>query len=119
MMQIMRTRARQKRAKRVPHIISSNGLILSWHCAARPEPQALVLRGRTARAAKSRKTPRGLLPIVPKEILHVINVALKSREPSDYQVSILEVAGSSSQVEDNLKMVAGWKAKLAKRGQWG
>jgi hypothetical protein len=46
---------------------------------------------------------------------HGGNVALKSREPSDYQVSILEVAGSSSEVEDVLKMEARWKAKIQSR----
>jgi hypothetical protein len=46
---------------------------------------------------------------------HGGNVALKSREPSDYQVSILEVAGSSLQIEDILKMEARWKEKLQSR----
>jgi hypothetical protein len=46
---------------------------------------------------------------------HGGNVALKSREPSDYQVSILEVAGSSAQVEDLLKMEIRWKEKLQSR----
>jgi hypothetical protein len=46
---------------------------------------------------------------------HGGNVALKSREPSDYQVSILEVAGSSSQIEDVLKMESRWKAKIQSR----
>jgi hypothetical protein len=43
---------------------------------------------------------------------HGGNVALKSREPSDYQVSILEVAGSSLQIEDILAMETRWKHKL-------
>ena len=43
---------------------------------------------------------------------HGGNVALKSREPSDYQVSILEVAGSSLQVEDIVNMETRWKRKL-------
>ena len=43
---------------------------------------------------------------------HGGNVALKSREPSDYQVSILEVAGSEAQIEDILKMETRWKRKL-------
>jgi hypothetical protein len=46
---------------------------------------------------------------------HGGNVALKSREPSDYQVSILEVAGSSQQIDDILKMEARWKRKLRSR----
>jgi hypothetical protein len=46
---------------------------------------------------------------------HGGNVALKSREASDYQVSILEVAGSNSQVDDILKMEARWKAKIQSR----
>jgi hypothetical protein len=43
---------------------------------------------------------------------HGGNVALKSREPSDYQVSILEVAGSNVHFEDILAMEARWKSKL-------
>lgn len=43
---------------------------------------------------------------------HGGNVGLKSRNPSDYQVSILEVAGSSAVTEDILKMEARWKSKL-------
>jgi hypothetical protein len=36
------------------------------------------------------------------------NVGLKSRQPSDYQVSILEVAGSAASVDDLLRMEALW-----------
>jgi hypothetical protein len=43
---------------------------------------------------------------------HGGNVALKSREPSDYQVSILEVAGSSLQSDDIIQMETRWKNKL-------
>lgn len=43
---------------------------------------------------------------------HGGNVALKSRDPSDYQVSILEVAGTSCQDGDILVMEQRWKAKL-------
>ncbi|MGH6841595.1 MAG: GIY-YIG nuclease family protein [Methylocella sp.] len=43
---------------------------------------------------------------------HGGNVALKSREPSDYQVSILELAGSNLQIEDIVAMEARWKRKL-------
>lgn len=43
---------------------------------------------------------------------HGGNIALKSREPSDYQVSILEVAGSASDLKEILKMESRWKAKL-------
>jgi hypothetical protein len=43
---------------------------------------------------------------------HGGNVALKSRDPSDYQVSILEVAGTAATVDDILKMESRWKAKL-------
>jgi hypothetical protein len=46
---------------------------------------------------------------------HGGNVGLKSREPSDYQVSILEVAGSSSSTDDVLAMEALWKVKLQSR----
>jgi hypothetical protein len=43
---------------------------------------------------------------------HGGNVALKSRELSDYQISILEVAGSAETTVDILKMEALWKSKL-------
>ncbi len=46
---------------------------------------------------------------------HGGNVGLKSRDPSDYQVSILEVAGSAATVEDILGMEALWKRKLQSR----
>jgi hypothetical protein len=46
---------------------------------------------------------------------HGGNVALKSREYSDYRVSILEVAGSASNVDDILKMEIRWKEKLQSR----
>ncbi|WP_202920587.1 hypothetical protein [Urbifossiella limnaea] len=43
---------------------------------------------------------------------HGGNVGLKSRDPSDYQVAILEVAGTAATPDDVLKMEALWKAKL-------
>ncbi|MFH1033228.1 MAG: GIY-YIG nuclease family protein [Pseudomonadota bacterium] len=43
---------------------------------------------------------------------HGGNIGLKSREPSDYQVSILEVAGSSATTEDILNMEGRWQDKL-------
>ena len=46
---------------------------------------------------------------------HGGNVALKSRDPSDYQVSILEVAGSSARIQDILDMEFRWKSKLMSR----
>ncbi len=46
---------------------------------------------------------------------HGGNIALKSREHSDYQVSILEVAGTSSNIDDILKMESRWKNKLQSR----
>ncbi len=46
---------------------------------------------------------------------HGGNVGLKSRDPSDYQVSILEVAGSAATPEDVLAMEALWKQKLQSR----
>jgi hypothetical protein len=46
---------------------------------------------------------------------HGGNVALKSREPGDYQVAILEVAGSTASVEDVQKLEARWKDKLRSR----
>lgn len=46
---------------------------------------------------------------------HGGNVALKSREPSDYQVSILEVAGTSQALDEILNMETRWKQKLQSR----
>jgi hypothetical protein len=43
------------------------------------------------------------------------NVGLKGREPSDYQVSILEVAGSSLGKDDIVKTEQLWKLKLQSR----
>lgn len=43
---------------------------------------------------------------------HGGNVGLKSRDISDYQVSILEVAGSAATVQEILWMEALWKRKL-------
>lgn len=43
---------------------------------------------------------------------HGGNVGLKSRDPSDYQVSILEVAGTSATTEDILRMEGRWQSKL-------
>jgi hypothetical protein len=37
---------------------------------------------------------------------------LTSREPSDYQVSILEVAGTALAENDIVKLEQRWKAKL-------
>ena len=47
--------------------------------------------------------------------VHGGNISLKSRERSDYQVSILEVAGSGSNSDDILKMESRWKEKLQSR----
>ena len=46
---------------------------------------------------------------------HGGNVGLKSREPSDYQVSILEVAGTSATRDDILAMEGRWQSKLQSR----
>jgi hypothetical protein len=46
---------------------------------------------------------------------HGGNVALKSRDRSNYQVSILEVAGSAATIEDILEMEGRWKSKLQSR----
>lgn len=43
---------------------------------------------------------------------HGGNVGLKRRDPSDYQVSILEVAGSSATDEEIIAMEVLWKRKL-------
>ena len=46
---------------------------------------------------------------------HGGNEGLKSREPSDYQVSILEVAGSAATTEEIREMESLWKTKLQSR----
>ena len=46
---------------------------------------------------------------------HGGNVALKSTDPSDYQVSILEVAGSSATEAEIIQMEILWKEKLQSR----
>ena len=46
---------------------------------------------------------------------HGGDVALKSRDTSDYQVSILEVAGTASTPDDIMKMEVRWKLKLQSR----
>jgi hypothetical protein len=46
---------------------------------------------------------------------HGGDVALKSREPSDYQATILEVAGSAATVNEILQMEILWKLKLQSR----
>jgi hypothetical protein len=46
---------------------------------------------------------------------HGGNVVLKSRDPSDYQVAILEVAGSAATVTDVIAMEMRWKEKLQSR----
>lgn len=46
---------------------------------------------------------------------HGGNVMLKSRDPSDYQVSILEVAGSALSIEEIIAKEQHWKAKLQSR----
>lgn len=43
---------------------------------------------------------------------HGGNLGLKSRDPSDYQISILETAGTSSTPLDILKMEGRWQRKL-------
>lgn len=46
---------------------------------------------------------------------HGGNVGLKSRDPSDYQVSILEVSASTATLEEILAAEQLWKAKLQSR----
>lgn len=46
---------------------------------------------------------------------HGGNVALKSRDPSDYQVCILETAGTAATTEEIIHMESLWKAKLQSR----
>jgi hypothetical protein len=43
---------------------------------------------------------------------HGGNIGLRMRESSDYQVSILEVAGTASTKEDIIRMEERWKSKL-------
>lgn len=46
---------------------------------------------------------------------HGGNEGLKSRDPTDYQISILEVAGSAAASDDIVAMEQLWKAKLQSR----
>ena len=46
---------------------------------------------------------------------HGGNVGLKSRVPSDYQVAILEVAGSAATMGEILALEQRWMAKLQSR----
>lgn len=46
---------------------------------------------------------------------HGGNVGMRIRDPSDYVVSVLEVAGSAASVGDILAMEAAWKTKLLSR----
>lgn len=46
---------------------------------------------------------------------HGGNVGLRGREQTDWQVSILEVAGSAASVDEIVVMEAAWKAKLHSR----
>lgn len=46
---------------------------------------------------------------------HGGDLALKSRDHSDYQISILEVAGTASTTDDIIKMEGVWKSKLQSR----
>jgi hypothetical protein len=46
---------------------------------------------------------------------HGGNAGLRSRDPTDLQVSILEVAGSASTTNEILALEASWKAKLLSR----
>lgn len=46
---------------------------------------------------------------------HGGNVALRSRDPSDYQVSILEVAGTAAVPDDITRMEGRWQSKLRSR----
>ncbi len=46
---------------------------------------------------------------------HGGNVGLKSRDPSDYQVSILEVAGTALTTDDIIRSEQRWKGKLQSR----
>ena len=48
---------------------------------------------------------------------HGGNVQLKSRESSDYQVAILEVAGSAANSDDIIAMESRWKEKLQTRAK--
>jgi hypothetical protein len=46
---------------------------------------------------------------------HGGNIGLKSRDPSDYQVSVLETVGNAATERDILSLEALWKAKLQSR----
>lgn len=46
---------------------------------------------------------------------HGGNVGLKSRDPSNYQVSILETVGSAATINDLATLETRWKHKLQSR----
>lgn len=46
---------------------------------------------------------------------HGSNIALKSRDPSDYQVCILETAGTAATNDEIIQMESLWKSKLQSR----
>jgi hypothetical protein len=46
---------------------------------------------------------------------HGGNVGLRSRDPADYQVSILEVVGNAATFEDVIALEGLWKSKLQSR----
>ncbi|MGH6872846.1 MAG: GIY-YIG nuclease family protein [Rhizomicrobium sp.] len=50
-----------------------------------------------------------------KQTGHGGNVALKSRDPADYQISVLEVAGTAATDADIAAMETRWKLKLQSR----
>jgi len=50
-----------------------------------------------------------------RTISRLAMAALKSRDPSDYQVSILEVAGTVATPDDIIQMETLWKSKLQSR----
>ena len=46
---------------------------------------------------------------------HGGNIGLRSRDPSDYVVSVLEVAGSNATMQDIIDLETTWKEKLHSR----
>jgi hypothetical protein len=47
---------------------------------------------------------------------HGGNVCVKTRDPSDYHVAVLEVAGTAADHGDILSMEGRWQRKLRSRG---
>lgn len=78
-------------------------------------PACLSPHARTLRRIRQRRRrlPRSLARL--RRHGHGGNVGLRIRQPSDYVISVLEVAGSSATTEEILALEVNWKVKLQSR----